>query len=794
MIGRTLSHYRIVAQLGRGGMGEVYLAEDTQLGRKVAIKVLPPELAKSRERLERLEREARAVAALNHPNIVTLYSVEEAEGVRFLTMEYVEGRTLTESMPAGGLPPKAFFGVAVPLAEALAAAHEKGVIHRDLKPGNVMLTPEGRVKVLDFGLAKLTQAEGASASQLTTEAVTGEGRVVGTVPYMSPEQIEGRPLDHRSDIFSLGVVLYELATGRRPFAGDSSPALISSILRDTPPPVSGARPDLPEPLGGILSRCLDKDPRQRYQSALDVRHALEDLVRPREVSSAATSAQVPVAPRRSGAPRAWLAGAAGVVVVAAVLVAANVGGLRDRLFGTGRAPTVRSLAVLPFENRMGDRSQDYFVEGIHEALIIELSQIGSLQVKARPAVMRYQKIEKPLSEIARELNVDALVTGSVLRAGESVQVTAELVEGSTEANLWANRYSRDLRNLASLSSEVTRDIAGGIRIALTPEQRARLGRTREVNPEAYETYLKARYLMNQFTPVSRAKALELFQRAIDLDPTFASAYAGLATVQGLANILGGGRPRANAAPVLAAARRALELDPNQGEAHAILGTHYLYAEWDWNAAETELRRALDLNPGNAFVYHPYGDYLLVKGRLEESLDYVRRGKDIDPLSPLIVLPVAGHLAFLGRYDEAIQEARKFLEIQPNAPWAQGTIENALWYKGEEEKSFHMMRAETEDKDLIALLDRGHAKGGPRGAMRALADSLVAQSRSRYVGPLGIAAAYAEARQTEQAFQWLEKAYEERTPFLLHLRADPQFTSLRSDPRFADLVRRIGFPQ
>jgi tetratricopeptide (TPR) repeat protein len=345
-----------------------------------------------------------------------------------------------------------------------------------------------------------------------------------------------------------------------------------------------------------------------------------------------------------------------------------------------------------------------------------------------------------------------------------------------------------------LSSEVTRDIASGIRIALTPEQRARLGRTREVNPEAYETYLKARYLMNQFTPASRAKARELFQRAIDLDPTFASAYAGLATVQGIANLLGGGPPRANSARVLAAARRALELDPNQGEAHAILGVHHLYAEWDWNAAETELRRALDLNPGNAFVYHPYGDYLLVTGRLEESLDYVRRGKDIDPLSPLIVLPVAGHLSFLGRYDEAIQECQKFLEIQPNSPWPRSFMENALWYKGEEERSFQMMRAETEDKNLLALLDRGHATGGPRGAMWALADSLVAQSKSRYVSPLSIAGTYADARQTEQAFQWLEKAYEERVPFLLHLRADPTFVSLRSDPRFADLVRRIGFPQ
>ena len=778
-------------------MGEVYLAEDTQLGRKVALKVLPPELTRDRERLERLEREARAVAALNHPNIVTLHSVEEADGVRFLTMEYVEGRTLAESLPAGGLPTKRFFEVAVPLAEALAAAHEKGVIHRDLKPGNVMVTPEGRVKVLDFGLAKLTQAEGTAASQLSTEAVTGEGRVAGTVPYMSPEQIEGRPIDHRSDIFSLGVVLYEMATGRRPFTGDSSPALISSILRDAPLPVSGSRPDLPEPLGGVLSRCLDKDPRQRYQSALDVRHALEDLVRPREGTSAVTSAQVPVVPRRSGARRVWLVSAAGIVLVAAVLLAVNVGGLRDRLLGARRAPTVRSLAVLPFENRMGDASQDYFVEGIHEALIIELSQIGSLKVKARPVVMRYRKTDKPLSEIARELGVDALVTGSVLRAGDSAQVTAELVDGASEANLWASRYSRDLRNLASLSSEVTRDIAGGIRIALTPEQRERLARTRTVNPEAYETYLKARYLLNQFTPGSTGsstKAVELFRRAIDLDPTFASAYAGLATVQAVATLLGGGRPRSNAGPVLAAARRALELDPNQGEAHAILGSHHLYSEWDWNAAESELRRALELNPGNALIYHPYADYLLVKGRLEESLDYTRRGKDIDPLSPLIVLPVAGHLSFLGRYDEGIQEARKFLEIQPNSPWAGSFIQGALWHKGEEEKSFQMMRAGTGDKDLRALLDRGHTTGGPRGAMRALADMLVARSESQYVSPLTIARYYAVGGQADPAFQWLDKAYEERVPFLLHLRADPDFKPLRSDPRFADLVRRIGFPQ
>ena len=796
MVGRTLSHYRIVARLGRGGMGEVYLAEDTQLGRKVAIKVLPPELTRDRERLERLEREARAVAALNHPNIVTLHSVEEAEGVRFLTMEYVEGRTLAESLPSGGLPPKSFFEVAVPLAEALAAAHEKGIIHRDLKPGNVMVTPEGRVKVLDFGLARLTQAEGTAASQLSTEAVTGEGRVAGTVPYMSPEQVEGRPIDHRSDIFSLGVVLYEMATGRRPFAGDSSPALISSILRDTPLPVSGSRPDLPEALGGVLSRCLDKDPRQRYQSALDVRHALEDLVRPREGSSAVTSVQVPVVPRRFGGRRAWLAGAAGIVLVAAALLAVNAGGLRDRLVGTGRAPTVRSLAVLPFENRMEDASQDYLVEGIHEALIIELSQIGTLQVKSRQVVMRYRKTDKPLSEIARELGVDALVTGSVLRAGDSVQVTAELVHGATEANLWASRYSRDLGSVPTLLGEVSRDIAGGIRIALTPEQRTRLARARPVNPEAYETYLKARYLMNQFTPASRPKALELFQQVIRLDPAFAPAHAATAFMYttGAALGLSGASPRRSLPEARAEATEALRLDPNLDEAHAVVGIIRLYFDWEWNGAEAELRRAIELNPGNAFVYHPYADYLLIRGQLEESLDYTRRGRDLDPTAPLIALPAVAHLTFLGRYDEAIRELQKFLDIQPNAPFARAFVQNALWHKGEEEKSFQLLRAEVEDKQVRDLLDRAHASGGPRGAMRVLADTLAARSKSRYVNPVAVARDYAMAGQVDSAFEWLEKAYQERVPFLLHLRFDPDFESMRSDPRFADLVRRIGFPQ
>jgi len=819
MIGSTLSHYRILELIGKGGMGEVYLAEGLELGRRIALKVLPADRVAESDRVERCRREAKTLAALNHPNIVTIHSVETASSehqdsktsgpqdpgsqapkppspvAHFLTMELVEGKTLSDSIPPGGLSAERIFELGIPLADALASAHTKGIVHRDLKPGNVMVTADGRIKVLDFGLAKLRPDFSIDGNtQMATEGITGEGRILGTVPYMSPEQIQGRSVDQRSDIFSLGAMLYEMATGHRPFRGESSPDLISSILRDTPQRVDHLKEELPHHLARVIGRCLEKSPDRRYQSAIDVRNELSDLARELETKAVLDEHAVPTPDTDRPSMRGWLLGIAAVValLVLASFVAFNLVRARRPGAAVSETPAIRSLAVLPFDNLMRDPEQDYFVDGMHEALITDLAKISDLKVISRTSVMRYRESDKALPEIARELGVEALVEGSVLRADGQVRITAQLIDGTTDEHLWAESYDRDLENLLALLSEVARAIATEIEVELTPEEQRLLASSEPVNPEAQEFYLKGRALLSRFESRYFPEAKRLFEQALAIDPEFAPAISGSAGCDFLLGFFGN-VPLEEAMPEAEKGfRRALEIDPDLSEARALAGWVKMFYHWDIEAGVEEFERALKVNPNDAIARHGMADYYMILGDHERSVEEVMAARRVDPLSRLTIMPVVGHLTMAHRYDEALDELRQWQAIFPDDRFVLGWLPTVLWLQGHYEESLEeLRRLSPPDSPYVRAVEKGFADGGAKGADRAAGDYLAGLASP---SAFGVAKAYSGAGEIDLAFEWLERAFEERRPQILHVVAYPQFDPLRSDPRYEDLLRRIGILQ
>ncbi len=796
-VGQVLGSYRIDAHLGRGGMGEVFAAYDARLDRTVALKVLLLEVADP-ECLERFEREARAIAALDHPNIVTLFSIEAAAGVRFLTMEYVDGKTLSEWIPKGGLDLERFFATAVPLTDAVAAAHGRGIVHRDLKPGNVMLNRDGRLKVLDFGLAKLvapTDERWSLAVARTATLESDAGVVVGTVGYMAPEQVRGEAADQRSDVFALGVVLYELAVGKRPFEAESTPEVLSAILRDSPPPVDEVRDELPHHLARIIRRCLEKDPARRYPSAREVCSELVDLARELETRSVLAAHAPRAAATGAAGRRRWgIAAAALAAALAVAWIAFEVGGRGSNSPVAGAGGTIRSLAVLPFDNLMGDPDQDYFVDGMHEALITDLSKIGNLRVISRTSAMRYRDSTKSLPEIARELAVDALIEGSVLRADGQVRITAQLIDGQADEHLWADSYDRELEDVLALLSEVAQAIAREIEVTVTPGQRLRLTTTQTVDPQAQELYWRGQHYFNQGGVDGFREALGFHRQAVERDADFAAGWAGLAgsyLVHGFFNLA----PAAEMIPkARAAARRAIELDESQAPAHSTLGYIALFFDWDWPTARRELELAIELDPTDAMALHAYADYLAVVGDCNGSVDQVRLGRRYDPMGGWANAFLVGHLTYCGRYQEAIQEGREAVRLGVETPEIRDSVGLALWQLGRHEEALTEWREASGANDAaLQELARGYAEGGPRGGMLARAEGLAAAAESSPVNPFWVAAYYAAAEQADAAFLWLDEAFQQRTPQLLHLTIHPRFDPIRADPRFADLLRRIGIP-
>ncbi|MFY9802105.1 MAG: protein kinase [Candidatus Acidiferrales bacterium] len=794
---QTVSHYRIVEKVGAGGMGVVYRAHDDRLNRDVALKFLPAELDKDENARLLLIREARTASALNHPNICTIYDVGEADGKNYIVMEFVNGRSLAEQIPEAGLPTETVIRYGEQIADAMAHAHEHGVIHRDLKTPNVIIMPGGRVKVLDFGLAKhMTPGEITLKTQ-SISTLTSEGAIVGTMHYMAPELFRGEPADARSDIWALGVVLYEMANGKRPFRGRTSYELSSMILHDTAPAL---RENVPAGLRAVIEHCLAKEPEQRYQHASEVRAALEALRTNSAVipPSALRAAAVQTAGDkwRPGLRNAILFSVAGLALLAIAALVWKLVEVKWRGPRAVGAGSIQSLAVLPLENLTGDPKQDYFADGMCDALITELSQIKRLRVISRTSVMQYKDKHESPAQIAQELGVDALVEGSVLRSDDRVRISAELVQPQTGQNLWAHSYERTVTDILALQSDVARDIVTQIQIQLTQPEQERLAKTRTVVPAAYDAYLQGNYYANKRTGEAMTQAVADYRQAIQLDPTYAPSYAGLAGALTLAADYND-VPSTQVLPEAeAAAVKALQLDDTLASAHAALGQIRAYS-LHWPGVLDEFQRAIQLNPGDANGHHWYALALAEAGRNDEAISEMKLAQELDPRSLIINANLSWVLYLAGQNDEAIAQAQKTVAMDPSFAVAHGTLGQAYLAKGENEKALRELQQALvlsgNETSFKAELGNAYAVAGKKAEALATLHELLQLSAKKYVSPYNIALLYVGLGDKDQAFQWLDKAYEERSVRLINIAVHPRFAILRSDPRFAQLVHRIGLP-
>lgn len=782
MIGQKLGRYQIVKAIGSGGMGEVYRAHDEQLDRDIAIKVLPASRFSDPTARSRLLREARSAAGLNHPYICTVHEVGEAEGQAYIAMELVEGQPLSARLAAGALPAEVVTRYGLQLAEAVAHAHARGIIHRDLKSSNVIITTDGRVKVLDFGLAKRLrdeQLEEATRSQLS---FTTAGSVVGTLAYMSPEQLRGEPADARSDIWALGVILYEMAAGKLPFRGQTGFELSSAILNQPPQPLPAK---VPAQLRALISRCLSKQPEERYQRAAEVAAVLE------AIQSHKSS---PWIAWRYTWRRRWVIAAVIAAVLTAALFALDAGGLRSRLTGSRAAPQIDSLAVLPLANLSGDPAQDYFSDGITDALITDLTRSGGpRRVIARGSVVRYKNTQKTLTEIAEELRVQRLVTGAVQRSGNRVSISAQLIDPESGEQLWAERYERELRDVLALQNEIVSAIIRQIKGQLTPQQRAQLASARVVNPAAYEAVLKANFHIQKLAPAHLDLALRYCEQALKLDPGYAPAHVCLSSVWGAQAHMGLVSPLHVGRQAQDSAERAVELDPTLPEAHSRVGALAFLFAWDWPKAEEAFQKAGDVEWGRIV----YADFLLLSGRPQEALATMQRALDRDPLNSWLQVSVGGRMLRLRRYDEGISLLQKVLESEPNMPLAHRYLWTAFHTQKNQPAAFQHAKTFLTlfgQPEASAALERGYAKAGYTHAMKLAADLLAQRSKQTYIQPSEIARLYAYAGDKDRAFAWLEKAYEGRDSWMSFINSDPRLDSLHSDPRFDTLLQRMKIPR
>jgi serine/threonine-protein kinase len=783
--GARLGPYEIVAPLGAGGMGEVYRARDTRLGREVALKVLPAEAQSDETARSRMVREARLAAKLNHPNICTIHEVGETEGQAYIAMELVEGQPLSERLAGGRVRVEEAVRLGGQMAEALAHAHEHGVVHRDFKSGNVVVTPDGRAKVLDFGLARqLVGAELDAATTVSQASLTDAGAVAGTLAYMAPEQLRGGPADARSDIWALGVVLYEMVAGGRPFGGTTGYELSSAILNEAPK----ALPEgVPAGLAAVIERCLAKAPAQRYQRAGEVRSALEAVASGSEVSAWPGW-------RSSLRANRWpvvLAAASAALVLVAGL---DLGGVRSRLLGGGDGRSIR-MAVLPFANLSGDPEQEYLSDGLTQEMIGQLGRLHpeTLSVIARTSVMRYKDGKTPIDQIGRELKVDYVLEGSARREGTRVRVSAELIHTGKQTQLWGDVFEREMSGVLALQRDVAQKVAESLALRLLPAERERLASARPVNPEAYEAVLKGHAQLGALTRESLDAAERYFELALEKDPGSAIAHAGIADVWVCRQQMWITLPREAGPKARAAALEAMALDDSLAAVHETLAALLGWTDWDWAGAEREYRRAIEIEPNSAGARMAYSHALLILRRPDEAMRQIERAVELDPVSEMTLSFYAVVLLCTDRFDDSIAQARQALRLQP----AHGVAQNALWLalhaSGRYDEVITVKKDFYDDwwPEVGQALVRGYPDAGYAAAWRRAAHVQVSRHDEEPGSAFDAAECFLFAGETARALEWLEKAVVQRDPNAPYVNCLPLWSPLRSDPRFRALLGRMN---
>jgi serine/threonine-protein kinase len=792
LVGQTLAHYRILEKLGEGGMGVVYKAEDLKLTRTVALKFLPHTLQANEPERARFLQEARAAAILNHPNICTIHDIQEEDGQQFIVMEYVEGRTMRAASPIEKLQDALAYAIGI--GEALQEAHSRGIVHRDIKTENIMLNARNQVKVMDFGLAKLKGSLKLAHSSST----------VGTLAYMAPEQLHGGEVDARSDIFSFGAVLFEMLTGRTPFKGEHEAAVMYSIVNEPPESLLKHRPDLPAELEHVIDRALEKDPEDRYQHMDDMVSELRRINRQSARISRVSKTNLPILeaarasspqqkttvskPAQPSHRRSLMIGGASLGV-ALIVIAAYF------LFAPAHK-SIDSLAVLPFVNASADPTTEYLSDGITESLINSLSRLSNLTVMSRSSVFHYKGKDSDPQAVGRELGVKAVLAGRLTQRGDNLTINAELVDVSNNSHIWGDRYDRKVSDLLSVQDDIAREISKNLSITLGAEERKQLQRGSTGNVEAYQLYLKGTFHWNKRKADDLHKAIDYYRQAIEKDPSYARAYAGLATAYVLLPEYAGASAKDVIPEIETAARKAIELDPTLAEPHAVLGLMKKEFQWDWNGAESEFKRAIELNPNYPTIYHWHCISLRQQGKTEQALTAIRRAQELDPLSAIICVNFGEVYVAMRSYDQAEEQYKKALELDPNLPIGHMDLGMLYIARGRIAEAINEMKKVREivgpdDRYGLENLGYAYARAGEKSEALNILKQLLAASKQGSSVSVEIATVYTGLNDREQALRWLERAYGEQDELLGYIKIQPQWDNLRSEPRFIALLKRLG---